>query len=249
LRSAQARHSAEPAAEPEPELFPMFLKLAGRSCLVVGAGRVAEPKIESLLRCGARVRVVAPAATPAIREAASAGKVVWEQRAFRPADLKGVFLVVAATPSPELHQQIFELAREAAILCNAVDEPSRCDFYYGAVVHRGPLQIAISTAGNSPSLAQRLRHELEQQFEPAYAEWVAEIGKARDALMSEVRIAEQRKSALKEISSERAFRSFQRRGKSASSAKAHAPRARRPSGKLMRVRRPGTKHSGAKNAR
>ena len=82
LRSAPARHSAEPVAEPEPELFPMFLKLSGRLCLVVGAGRVAEPKIESLLRCGARVRVVAPSATAAIREAASAGRLVWEQRAF-----------------------------------------------------------------------------------------------------------------------------------------------------------------------
>jgi precorrin-2 dehydrogenase/sirohydrochlorin ferrochelatase len=237
LRSAPARRFAEPAAEPEPELFPMFLKIAGRSCLVVGAGHIAEPKIESLLRCGARVRVVAPAATPAIREAASAGKVVWEQRAFRPADLNGAFLVVAATSSPELHQQIFELARESAILCNAVDEPSRCDFYYGAVVRRGPLQIAISTAGNSPSLAQRLRHELEQQFEPAYAEWVMQIGKARDALMSDVRIEEQRKSALKEISSERAFRSFQRRTKSESSATARASRPRHAGSKRVRVQR------------
>jgi siroheme synthase-like protein len=243
--SAPARPFAEPDAEPEPELFPMFLKLSGRLCLVVGAGRVAEPKIESLLRCGARVRVVAPAAIPAIRESALAGKVVWKQRVFRPTDLSGVFLVVAATSSPELHQCIFELAQKSAILCNSVDEPSRCDFYYGAVVRRGPLQIAISTAGNSPSLAQRLRHELEQQFEPAYAEWVAEIGKARDALMSDVRIAEQRKSALKEISSERAFRSFQRRGKSASSAKVRALRARRRSGKRVRVQRPGVKRPGA----
>jgi precorrin-2 dehydrogenase/sirohydrochlorin ferrochelatase len=223
----------------------MFLKLSGRLCLIVGAGRVAEPKIESLLRCGARVRVVAPAATRSIREAASAGKVVWEQRAFSPADLNGVFLVVAATSSPELHQQIFELAQKSAILCNAVDEPSRCDFYYGAVVRRGPLQIAISTAGNSPSLAQRLRRELEQQFEPAYAEWVADIGKARDALMSDMTIAEQRKSALKEISSERAFRSFQRRGKSASPAKVRAPRAQRDSGKRVRVQRPGVERLGA----
>jgi precorrin-2 dehydrogenase/sirohydrochlorin ferrochelatase len=192
------------------------------------------------------VRVVAPAATPSLREAALAGKVVWEQRGFRPADLNGVFLVVAATSSPELHQQIFELTQESAILCNAVDEPSRCDFYYGAVVRRGPLQIAISTAGNSPSLAQRLRHELEQQFEPDYAEWVAEIGKARDALMSDVRIAEQRKSTLKEISSERAFRGFQR-AKSESSAKARTPRTRRSGGKRVQVQRLRAKRPGANN--
>ena len=85
------------------ELFPLFLKLEGRACLVVGAGRVAESKIESLVRCGAKVRVVAPQATAAVREAAQAGAIVWEQRAYQPGDLAGAFLVVAATSSPELH--------------------------------------------------------------------------------------------------------------------------------------------------
>ncbi len=200
----------------------MFLKLAGRLCLVVGAGRIAEPKIESLVRCGARVRVIAPTAAATIQEAASTGKLVWEQRAFRPSDLDGVFLVVAATPFPELHQLIFRQAQDAGILCNAVDEPSRCDFYYPAVVRRGPLQIAISTSGNSPSLAQRLRRELEQYFGPEYGPWVAEIGKARGDLMANGDAPEQRKTALKEISSERSFRRFQRRAKSKRAAKGRA---------------------------
>jgi precorrin-2 dehydrogenase / sirohydrochlorin ferrochelatase len=208
--------------EPEAELFPMFLKLVGRLCLVVGAGRIAEPKIESLVRCGARVRVIAPSAAAPIQEAALAGKLVWEQRAFRPSDLDGVFLVVAATPFPELHQLIFRQAQDAGILCNAVDEPSRCDFYYPAVVRRGPLQIAISTSGNSPSLAQRLRRELEQYFGPEYGPWVAEIGKARGDLMANGNAPEQRKTTLKEISSERSFRRFQRRAKSKRSAKGRA---------------------------
>jgi precorrin-2 dehydrogenase/sirohydrochlorin ferrochelatase len=206
-------------AEAEPELFPMFLKLAGRSCLVVGAGRIAEGKIENLVRCGARVRVVAPSATATIQEAAAAGKLVWEQRVFTPTDLDGVFLVVAATPFPELHQLIFRQAHDAGILCNAVDEPSRCDFYYPAVVRRGPLQIAISTSGHSPSLAQRLRRELEEHFGPAYGPWVSEIGKARNALMATGGVPEQHKNTLKELASERAFRTFQRRAKSKSSAK------------------------------
>src|SRR5665213_4230039 len=99
----------------EPELFPLFLKIAGRACVVVGAGKIAETKIQSLLRCGAVVRVVAPVATPAIREAAEAGKIVWERRTFVPADLAGAFLVIAATSSKALHEQIFRQARQDGI--------------------------------------------------------------------------------------------------------------------------------------
>ena len=115
------------------DLFAAFLKLEGRKCLVVGAGRIAESKIESLVRCGANVRVVAPEATEAVREAAHAGKIVWTRRPFKPSDLAGIFLVVAATSSRELHEAIFAQARRDGILCNAVDEPERCDFYYPAV--------------------------------------------------------------------------------------------------------------------
>src|SRR5690242_14375992 len=161
------------------ELFPIFLKLTGRPCLVVGGGAVAEAKMLGLVGCGAKVRVVAPEATPGIRETASLGRIVWEKRTFRPSDLAGTFLVVAATNSPELHEDIFQWCRHAGILCNAVDEPERCDFYYPAVLRRGALQIAISTAGNSPYLAQRLRHEFEERFGPEYAVWLEEIGRQR----------------------------------------------------------------------
>src|SRR5579872_6251975 len=105
------------------ELFPLFLKLVGRRCLVVGGGAVAEAKIQGLLRCGAEVRVVAPEATPGVQEAATSGRIVWEQRPFLPSDLAGVVLVVAATNSTELHEEIFQRCQQAGILCNAVDEP------------------------------------------------------------------------------------------------------------------------------
>jgi precorrin-2 dehydrogenase/sirohydrochlorin ferrochelatase len=126
-------------------LFPAFLKLNGRRCLVIGAGRVAEEKIESLLRAEADVRVVAPAATDRVRGWARAGKIRWDARKFRSSDLKDIFLVVAATSSPALHARIFREARRRGVLCNVVDDPAHCDFYYGAVVRRGALQIAIST--------------------------------------------------------------------------------------------------------
>ena len=195
----------------EAELFPAFLKLKGRRCLVVGAGPIAESKIESLVRCGAEVYVVAPQATGWIRDAAMAGEVQWEPRVFREDDLKGVFLVVAATSSPALHEEIFRQAQAAGILCNAVDEPERCDFYYPSVVRRGPLQIAVSTSGNSPFLAQRLRQELEQHYGPEYGAWTEELGRARSALFARKVSPEERRALLQELASEDSFRQFQGR--------------------------------------
>lgn len=201
------------------ELFPIFLKLAGRRCLVVGGGAVAEAKIHSLLRCGAEVRVIAPEVTPCIRDIADLGQIVCEQRCFIPADLAGVFLVIAATNSPELHEEIFRRCQRAGILCNAADDPDRCDFYYPAVVRRGPLQVAISTAGHSPFLAQRLRRELEARFVPEYGPWVEEIGRERAELFRAGISAENRRSILKELASERSFSEFQARQESASESR------------------------------
>ena len=202
------------------ELFPIFLKIEARRCLVVGAGPVAESKVASLVRAGADVHVIAPAATRAIREAARAGKIVWEQRAYVPSDLAGVFLAVAATSSRGLHEQIFRQAQRKGILCNAVDEPEHCDFYYPAVVRRGPLQIAISTSGQVPALAQRLRQELERQFGPEYGPWTAKIGRARSKLLARKVSPGKRRALLHELSGERAFQEFRdrkvrNRGKSA----------------------------------
>ena len=143
-------------------LFPIFLKLEGRTCLVVGAGPVGEGKIRSLLESGAQVRVVSPSATSQVRDWLESNRISWEPREFESADLEGIFLVVAATSSTEVNDTIFAEAQLRQVLCNVVDVPDRCDFYYPSVVRRGDLQIAISTAGDSPLLAQRLRKELEQ---------------------------------------------------------------------------------------
>src|SRR5437899_3015900 len=100
---------------------------------------------------------------------------------------------------------------QAEILCNAVDEPERCDFYYPAVVRRGALQLAISTGGHSPFLAQRLRRELEERFGPEYGPWLEEIGQQRRELFQADSSPESRRAILKELSSERAFADFQAR--------------------------------------
>jgi precorrin-2 dehydrogenase/sirohydrochlorin ferrochelatase len=186
-------------------LFPMFVRLQGRPCLVVGAGNVAESKISGLLEAGASVAVVAPQANATVVEWARAGRIGWEQRGFASTDLDGVVLVVAATSSSALNDTIFHEARKRKVLCNAVDDPEHCDFYYPAVVRRGALQLAISTAGLSPALAQRLRRELEEQFGPEYATWLQKLGQAREELFARDLDPEQRRHLLHELASREAF--------------------------------------------
>jgi precorrin-2 dehydrogenase/sirohydrochlorin ferrochelatase len=192
------------------KLFPIFLKLADRPCLVVGAGTIAESKIGSLMETGAKVRVVAPEATPQVRSWAQSRKIEWLQRGFQPHDLEGMFLVVAATSSAELHEQIFREATRRDVLCNIVDVPPLCDFYYPAVVQRGALQIAISTAGQSPALAQRLRKQLEEQFGPEYEQWLEQLGAARDQLQSEQLTPDDRKRLLHDQASAESYAAFLR---------------------------------------
>lgn len=183
-------------------LFPMFLKLRGRQCLVVGAGRVGEPKIAGLISAAAKVRVVAPLATEAVVRWARAGKIAWQPRNFSFADLDETFLVVAATNSTKLNHRIFREAQRRNILCNVVDDPAHCDFYYPAVVRRGALQIAISTSGQSPALAQRLRKQLEQQFGPQYQPWVKELGRARRRLLASAMAPARRTRLLHQLASQ-----------------------------------------------
>ena len=165
-------------------LLPMFMKLAAKRCLVVGAGKVGEPKISGLIDTGASVHVVAIAASGQVREWADAGKIELELRAFTAGDLDSKFLAVAATASESLNKLIYREAQRRGVLCNVVDVPEYCDFFYPAVVRRGDLQIAVSTAGQSPSLAQKIRQQLERQFGEGYAEWVEQLGETRRLILA-----------------------------------------------------------------
>ena len=185
-------------------LFPMFLKLQGKRCLVVGAGNVGEPKIEGLLETGARVRVVSLQASPAVREWARVGKIELELRAYTVDDLRDVFLAVVATSSRSLNERVYREAQVRGVLCNVVDVPDLCDFYYPSVVRRGDLQIAVSTAGQSPSLAQKIRLQLEKQFGPGYAAWVAELGETRKLILSSPLDKQQKLDLLHSLASREA---------------------------------------------
>ncbi len=180
-------------------LFPIFVKLTGRRAVVVGAGNIAASKIVSLREAGALVTVIAPEALPEIQELAAAGEIEWLQRAYKNNDLDGVFIAVAGTATPEVNRAVFAEAQAREILCNAVDDPPFCDFYFPSIVKRGDLQIAISTAGESPALAMRLRKEINAALPADGAEWLMELGRLRREVLAMEPQSESRKALLHQL--------------------------------------------------
>jgi precorrin-2 dehydrogenase/sirohydrochlorin ferrochelatase len=186
----------------------MLVNLAGRKCLVVGAGTVAAAKIEGLLLYGADVVVVSPRAVKAIQRLARTGKLVWRRKIFSPRNLQGKFLAIAATNSSKVNEAVFRACTTQGVLCNSVDDPEHCDFIYPAVARRGPLQITISTGGYSPALAARLRREMERQFGPEWGAWVEDLGRRRDELLQGKMPAKSRRRRLLQMATPKAFRDF-----------------------------------------
>jgi uroporphyrin-III C-methyltransferase / precorrin-2 dehydrogenase / sirohydrochlorin ferrochelatase len=180
-------------------LQPIFLKLEGRRGLLVGAGNVALEKISTLLKTGVRLRVIAPEARDEVKELAREGKLEWVARAFEPADLDGNFIVIAATDVSEVNAAVYRGAVERNILCNSVDDIPNCDFFFGSVVNRGDLQVAISTAGESPSLAQRLRREIDEQLPQDLGPWLKTIGELRREILATYPRGEERRLILHEL--------------------------------------------------
>lgn len=185
-------------------LLPIFLKLDGRPGLLVGAGNVALEKINSLLITGVRLRVIAPEAKPEIRQLANDGQLEWIQRRFDPTDLDGNFVVIAATDDPEVNATVYRESVERGILVNSVDDPPHCDFYFGSVVRRGDLQIAISTAGESPAVAQRLKREIDGQLSVDIGPWLKNLGLFRREILASHPAGAERKALLHQLA-ERTF--------------------------------------------
>jgi len=166
---------------------------------VVGAGLIGLEKVESLLRCGALIRVVAPRAGARIVELSEQGQISWHARTYDPGDLLGCDLVIAATDDREVNRAVFEEARSQRILCNTADDPPLCDFFFASTVQRGDLQIAISTAGQSPALAQRLRREIDTQLPADLGPWLAELGQLRREVLQAMPAGPARKALLHEL--------------------------------------------------
>ncbi len=167
--------------------------------MVIGGGDVAASKIDSLRAAEARVTVIAPVASARTAAMAEAGEVTWLRREYAAGDLAGQFLAVAATNDAAVNRAVFAEATAAGILMNAVDDPPFCDFYFPSVVRRGELQIAISTAGASPALAQRLRKEVDALLPLDTGEWLAELGNLRREILQREPLNEARRELLHQL--------------------------------------------------
>lgn len=165
-------------------LYPAFIKLKDRQCLVVGGGKVAARKVQMLLDCGARIRVVSPEVTEELAARAATGEIEWVKRGFQEGDTAGAFLAVSATDDGELNARVARECARQRILLNVVDKPELCSFYVPSVLRRGELTVAISTGGKSPLLARRLRERLEEVFPPAFGEFLDYLGTVRGEVIT-----------------------------------------------------------------
>ena len=180
-------------------LYPIFLKLDHRKVLIVGGGAVAEQKIEGVLRSARDVTVIAPEVTARIARWAGEGRIKHLRDEYRPGMAEGYFLVIAATDSESVNRAVYEEAQAAGALANAVDDPDYCSFFAPAVVNRGEFQIAISTGGASPALAQQVRRDLELRYGPEYGPWTAWLGRTRQALRQVLPRNEARRQLIRSL--------------------------------------------------
>ncbi len=160
-------------------LYPVHLAIEGQLCMVIGGGSVATRKVESLLPCGAVIRVISPVAGDRIVELAEAGLLEWQQRNYHQGDLQGAKLVFAATDSQDVQDRIVREANGSGILVNVVTRPEACTFQVPASLRHGDLLITVATGGGSPALAARIRQELEQIYGPEYGQLVALMAQLR----------------------------------------------------------------------
>ena len=148
--------------------YPIFADLNGRRCVVIGGGLVAQRKVTTLLRYGGDITVVSPTAAARLRGYARRGRIRWVARRFRPGDLQGAWLIYAATDDEALNAQVYRAATRRRIFTNVVDQKPLCSFIAPAIAARGPLTVAVSTGGVSPSLAKKLRRELASTLGDRY---------------------------------------------------------------------------------
>lgn len=175
------------------------LDLAGKKCLVVGGGQVAERKVRSLLQCGARVNVVSPEISPGLEEILEKGQIAYRHGLYEASDLDGVFLVIGSTDREEVNRQVASDCAARGIIVNIVDDPGKSSFFVPALVRRGSLTIAVSTDGKSPLLARKIREELEEVYGPQYGEFLDMLGETREEIISSISNSSGRKDILENM--------------------------------------------------
>ncbi len=173
--------------------FPFFIDISGKRCLIAGGGRIALHKIKKLLPFSPEIHVVSP---EICGEISGIPGLHIEPRGFLPRDLDGAFFVIAATDRPEINSEISRLCRERNILCNAVDSPADCSFYFPALAQRGDVTVGVSTSGKSPLIAAEIRRKAEKLLTPELVEICALMGEIRPAVRERFPLEKQRAEVM-----------------------------------------------------
>lgn len=179
--------------------YPILVDLQGKKALVVGGGKVAQRKIETLLEHGACVQVVAKNLTEDLERLRHSQRVEFLGAEYADAHLDGCFLVIAATDDASLNRRVSQAAQKKGLLVNAVDQPLDCNFIVPSVLSRGDLLIAVSTSGKSPAFARKVRVELEQHFGEEYGLFLNLMGNLRKEILRLGLSQEENKSAFEEL--------------------------------------------------
>lgn len=189
--------------------YPAFLNLQGKKAVVVGGGNIAERKILSLLKAGAEVTVVSPAITARLCKEKTKKSIKHIARCYRKGDLRGSFLVIAATDDPSVNTQV---AKDAPSLVNVVDVPKECSFIAPSVIKRGPLTIAISTGGVSPAFSKTIRQELEKIYGLEIGDYLKFVGNIRKKALAGISDKKKRERFLKDLASGKMLQSLRAKG-------------------------------------
>jgi siroheme synthase-like protein len=170
--------------------YPVNLIVAGRRCVVVGAGRIAARKIEALLAAGADVKVVAPKLGDQVRVWRDEERIDADEREFEASDLDGAWLATAATDDPAVNHAVFEAGAERRVWVNAADDPDNCSFTLMSVIRRGDLVVTVGTGGRSPALAAWLKERFAAELGPEYETLLELLSEAREAVRADGRSTE-----------------------------------------------------------
>jgi siroheme synthase-like protein len=188
--------SGEVKAKMAENILPIALKVKGKKCVVVGGGEVAAQKVKQLTECGASVIVVSPDLCPELEKLAEEGRIQWTPKRYEPSVLDGAFLTFACTDDQKVNRQVFADCDARGILCNVVDVPELCHFYMPSILRRGDLVIAVSTSGNSPAFARKVRLFLESLIGDDFGLLVELLGELKDEMRSRLKTIEQRRQFI-----------------------------------------------------
>jgi precorrin-2 dehydrogenase/sirohydrochlorin ferrochelatase len=191
--------------------YPILVNLQGQKAVVVGGGKVAERKIQTLLQGQAVVHVASRDLTGPVQQYVEEGKITYLGDAFVERQLDGAFIVIAATDDPELNRRVSLAAKKRNLLVNAVDQPEDCNFIVPSILQRGDLIIAVSTSGKSPAYARKIRQELEAVFGEEYESLLVMLGRLREEILSLRRSSEENKAIFQTLAESDLLSALQKR--------------------------------------